>query len=685
MRATSSSSSPESGPGPPVDVQHREGPAPRGVRTLGRGLGAVVAALALTLAVTWPLTTCLGRCLGPPPDTLVSVYFLAWVAHALTTPGVALLDAPMFAPYPGTLVLGDWMPAAAPLAVPTVLLTGNPVVAHNVVLIALYTGAALGAAALARRLLGSAPAALVGGVAFAYSPRLLDQAYNLQTLGIAWLPWVCLALERVLARPSWGRAAGLALAVLGLVLTSANHLISAGLPLAVLAAGLLAVREPRPDARGLARLGLAGAGAGAVVWAFVAPLRRAVAEWGLGRSLAEAEGNALTLGHVVRPPPEALLRSWLGAAPREAVAADGLVQGLTVLGLVLAGLVLLVRRGRGTARALGPYVLAAGVALVLAFGPTLATPWGAIPLPYRLLHALLPGASAVRTPGRFVLVVDLAAALLAAAGAAWLLGRLATARLRACAAGGLAGLVLLESALVPFPGAVPRLDRAHLPDGYRWLAGTPPGTVALALPMGDWVNVAASAFHLRRTVNGWSSFYPPRYPDLVTAMVGFPDARSLALVRAIRPDVVLVDRAWLDPARAARLSDPASGLRLVATFRSHLAYRLATAPLPGVEALEVEAGGRACVTLRNPGPEFVPLYPAHRLRLEGVAPGAARGPVSVEWLPVDLAPGAGYLACLAGGAPGGALRGVIEGGGLRYGFVVAPGEPATRPRAEGGA
>jgi hypothetical protein len=131
------------------------------MKAIGRCLGPLVAALVLTLAVTWPLAACLGRCIPPPPDSILTVYFLAWTGHALTTPGVRLLDAPMFAPYPHTLVLGDWMPAAAPLTAPVLLLTGNPVVAHNVLLIALYTGAAVGAAALAHRLLGARGPALV--------------------------------------------------------------------------------------------------------------------------------------------------------------------------------------------------------------------------------------------------------------------------------------------------------------------------------------------------------------------------------------------------------------------------------------------------------------------------------------------------------------------------------------------
>jgi hypothetical protein len=235
------------------------------MKAIGRCLGPLVAALVLTLAVTWPLAACLGRCIPPPPDSILTVYFLAWTGHALTTPGVRLLDAPMFAPYPHTLVLGDWMPAAAPLTAPVLLLTGNPVVAHNVLLIALYTGAAVGAAALAHRLLGARGPALVAGVAFAYSARLLDQAYNLQTVGIAWAPWICLGLERFLARPSWRRAALVGVAALGLGFTSLALLVYAGLPLGLLGLALLGMRGRSIGVTGHGRLAAVGVTAVAIL------------------------------------------------------------------------------------------------------------------------------------------------------------------------------------------------------------------------------------------------------------------------------------------------------------------------------------------------------------------------------------------------------------------------------------
>lgn len=649
-----------------------------GIRWSAAGAGAA----ALTLLVTWPLARCLSSCLGPPPDTLLSTYFLAWVARALTTPGVALLDAPMFAPYANTLALGEYLPAYAPIAIPVIALTGNAVVAHGVVLLALYATTALGVYALGRRLLGAGGPAALAGVGFAFSARLLDQSYNLQTMAVAWVPWLLLALERFLDRPSLPRAAALLPLGLGLAMSSMNMFAFTGVAMLVWLA--VTAAQGRVGLGHLARLAAVGATGAALVWAYVAPYRKAARDWGLERTLAEVESGAATLAHVARLPPESLLRWAVSGSAGAGLPVEGLLLGFTLAVLAALGLVGVWREPRGRDRVLVPYLAILGASFVLAFGPTLHTVWGALPMPYRALYVFVPGFGAVRTPGRFLLYVDLVLALLAGGGAARLLTRMARPG-RTAALVGLALLLLVESVLVPFPGAVPRLDPAALPEAYRWLRAAPPGTVALGVPMGDWVNVAASALHLRRTVNGWASFEPPRYRDLVAAMEAFPDARTLALVRGVGAHVVLVDRVWLTPDRAARLAEPGSGLHPERVFPTHVLYRLSGPAPPGPERLAAEArigGAGPCLALRNAGSDWMPLYPARRLTLAPVGSRDARA-AKVAWLPLDLAPGAEHVECLGSGAPDG-LSGTIEGGARRFRFAARPGQPAVPLQETGG-
>lgn len=647
-------------------------------------------ALALTLIVTWPLARCLGSCLGEPPDTLLTVYFLSWVTHGLLTPGVRVLDASLFAPYPGTLALGDYMPGYALVSVPVIALTGNPVLANNVLLVLSYTLAALGAVALAARLTGAVLPALVAGVAFAYAPRLLDQAYNLQTLAVFWFPWLLLALERVFDHPTWPGAALVAAIWLALALSSLNVFVYATVLAGVFVVAAVSVGGRRLERAHLLRLAAAGVVAVALLLGFLAPNLALAREWGLGRTLAEVERYAASLQDYVDLPREHLLRRLAGTAGEPGH--DPLVPGLTATALAVAGLVAVGRNARGFRRGLLPYVALLAAAVILSLGPTWQSPWGPLPLPYRLLYAGVPGFDAFRTPFRFLVFVDLGIALLAATGAAWWLGRARPAARRLLTAALLA-LILLESAVVPYPGAVPRLDPDTLPDVYRWLRRQDPHTLALGIPMGDWVNVAAAAFHLRPTVNGWSSFEPPLYAALTRAMEGFPDARTVALVRGLGVDVVLIDRAWLTPERVAALAAFRSVLRPERTFPTHLVLRVAPAAGPGLEALEATAGivppgaGRpwqVCVTLTNRGPGFVPLYPLHRLHLAVEGPG--EGPMSrrLRWLPLDLPPGAEHTGCLPlrGEPIRLRVRGEVEAPGRVYRFAVAPGGP-PQPLAPG--
>src|SRR5262245_22333042 len=154
-------------------------------------------------------------------------------------------------------------------------------------------------------------------------------------------------------------------------------------------------------------------------------------------------------------------------------------------------------------------------------------------------------------------------------------------------------------------------------------------------------------------------------------MERFPDPRSLALAQGAGVDVVLVDRDWLTPARVAALGAAAGTLRPERAFPTHLVYRLqpASRALADVEAPAWSVPGRHCVRLRDPGPDWVPLYPLHRLHVR--AEGASE--TVVRWLPVDLEPGAAHTACVGvpGARPGSRLAGEVENGTSAYRFTVA--------------
>jgi hypothetical protein len=178
--------------------------------------------------------------------------------------------------------------------------------------------------------------------------------------------------------------------------------------------------------------------------------------------------------------------------------------GYVTLALAFLG-VLVTRRAQRDAR---PWIWSALVFGVLALGPLLQIgghyrfsldnllPEGVVvPLPFVLLH-YIPFLNANRAPNRNSLVLMLALAMLAAFGAAWLLGKLSAWRggragtrpvslgspLVPALAGLLAVALLIEHLAVPMP-----TTDARVPAIYRQIAAEPGDFTVLQLPLG-WRN-----------------------------------------------------------------------------------------------------------------------------------------------------------------------------------------------------
>ena len=89
---------------------------------------------ALTLIKTYPLINHFGTQLpGGPGDPELVTWILAWGVHALTTDPFNLFNANIFYPMQNTLALSEHMIAVVPIFAPPYLLTGNPIIAYNMV------------------------------------------------------------------------------------------------------------------------------------------------------------------------------------------------------------------------------------------------------------------------------------------------------------------------------------------------------------------------------------------------------------------------------------------------------------------------------------------------------------------------------------------------------------------------
>lgn len=325
---------------------------------------------------------------------------------------------------------------------PTILLFGflPPFIALNILILGTFLTAGIGAFLLARRLTGSTEGAVVAGLCFAWSGFMVSHVRHLSTIGtVSLTPFALLALERMLARPEgepvrWGPVAGFS-AAFGLQIL-AGHLQTAYY------AGLLygvwflvrtfPAREPQDrkkrTTQSAPRTGLLRS------WLRPAPVFLLAAVLGIGLGAVQilptyelvqhsqragGVGFDYAAGYAYDP---ANIVTFLLPTARGDISngtyrgtsifwEDYGYAGLAPLALAVIAVILLFRDRRVILLA-----AAAAVAYLIVLGP--ATPF------FELLFRLVPGMSYFRFPTRFLFVVNLAIALLAAFGARAVLERL---------------------------------------------------------------------------------------------------------------------------------------------------------------------------------------------------------------------------------------------------------------------
>jgi hypothetical protein len=551
-------------------------------RSLARTAAIGLLYAALSLWWTWPLAAHLSDHVvdtvamhGPfgwlaQADILLVVWALAWDLHALATAPLHFLDANIFHPAAASLARADHFVGNLPLSAPVQLLTGNPLLAHQAVLLLAFSLSALAMYVAVHAWTGSVAAGAIGGLLFGFAPWRTTQLGHLQLHATMYLPLVLLAAERAVRG---GRAAAWLCLVVGVTMQALCSVYLAFVT--VLAAVMMALGSIRGP-RGLARA--AGVVVVVAMIALVVALpyaslagSGAVGATATGPSLALLGANSVgTYALHARPP-----------------STDGYYfLGWTCIALALVGLV----SGASVRRGL-LLVLLAG--WVVSLGYARQGPSGPVTLPLGWLAALVPGAGGFRAPVRLGLAVALAAPALAGLGFAAIERRLPETRVRLLLAALGLGLVLVDlwPARVPLR-AVP--VGAALPAADRWLRDAPAGPV-LELPTGlvdddfradvwaaRWQSgyQYASTLHWRPLLNGYSA-HPPDNFFLVMALARrLPDEAALSdLVDLTGLRWLVVHRRLLTPEERARWEQPLpASLALRATLGDDLVFEVLLPP-----------------------------------------------------------------------------------------------------------
>ena len=140
-------------------------------------------------------------------DPLLTAALLHW--NAWTVPFTqAWWQFPIFAPTPDALAFSEPLLGLSVVATPIEWLVRDPLVVANLVMLLTYPLCGLAMFLLVRRLTGSALAAFLAGLAYAFSPYRAAQQAHIQMLAAFWAPLALLGLH---AYVDSGRRAWLAL------------------------------------------------------------------------------------------------------------------------------------------------------------------------------------------------------------------------------------------------------------------------------------------------------------------------------------------------------------------------------------------------------------------------------------------------------------------------------------------
>jgi hypothetical protein len=501
--------------------------------TLARAeiLWVILAGVLLAVLTSWPLVLHLPSRIAPDlGDPVRTAWEVAWVGHAMLHDPLHLFNANAFYPHPLSLAFSDSLLGYGPAA-----FFGHGTVAalvrYNLLFLFAWSLCFIGSYLLGRELGLRKLAAGATGIAFAYAPYRVTEAGHLHVISSGGIALALFLLLRGYRRQSTK------LVIAGWLVSAWQ--VSLGFTLGLQYSymiGILALlalwywwRVGRPVLpRRLVVVTCIGLAIFGVVAIYQArPYLKVSSEYPTAkRTLKEVKTYSSGPASLLSASTENRIWGPVTSAARAHVHSkneDVFFPGLAIFVLALIGLAAGVYTRRLRAG------LAVGILVCSIFAMGLGLTGAGYP--YRLLYNYAPGWDGVRVPGRVFTTATLFYALLAGAGAQWLLSRVGKFGERHSLRGlpNLLGVVLLIGLLGEGAGhlahpVVPQPAKAEI--GLRGpLLDLPTDGAADRV----WQYFSTNGFY--EIPIGNSTFDMPQVDDLRGGMSGFPDQASIEKLR----------------------------------------------------------------------------------------------------------------------------------------------------------
>jgi len=460
-------------------------------------------------------------------------------------------SANIFYPEERPLLYSELLIPQALLAWPIIKISGNPVLAHNLILLLALLTSAMGLFLLARYLSRQFWPSLLAGVIFAFSPFMLAHTFQIQVLSAGGLPLTFLFLHRYFSFGRW--ADWLAFTLVFIIQSLANIyyalflIIFSGLFILI---GAYTRRTYRQKAFWFHLFVFF-----CLFMIFLGPIflayARQQAKGGFERTIG---AEATITSFLVTPRTNWLYGHWSShfRRPEQELFPGFIPLLLTLIALISASVKIFVpsvlkkrtdfqpeggisRMSRILKEDFSSVAIESQEEVSsakkfsssrekLVFLYFFFLIWGVLLSlgskgPFYFFHRFVPGYRAIRAVTRFHIFTMLALAILAAFGSIQLLDRIKKQNLRSLLIFSLLVLIILEYISIPLP-LRPVSSRQELPAVYQELSRWPEKKVILELPLPErqsgigrveGLRMYYSLFHGHRLVNGYSGFFSPVY------------------------------------------------------------------------------------------------------------------------------------------------------------------------------
>jgi hypothetical protein len=483
--------------------------------------------LDFALLMLWPLPLHAGTAVQDLGDPLYEIWTMRWVQHQLASDPAHLWDGNMGYPFADSLLFSEPRLSTSVIAWPVEALTGNDVLAYNVMLIGSYVLVGLAMALLLWEITGELGPAILTGFVAAFVPYRFGHLSHLNLLSYGWGLLSLWLLVRFARRRRIVDAIFSALFLTIQVLASDTL----GLMLGIVIAGAMLLLLWQERKRLNVRL-VAGLGTILLIPA-LAELPVALARlhvdrmYGFSRDISTVSDMSATLQTYWSVSPGNPF--WRAVQILPSAYPNPLFPGVVASLAAIAGLILGARYWTGWT------IYAGAVALfgfVLSLGPLTVVDGHHYHLPYYVLYLHVPGFDAMRDAARFGMLALIGIEILAGLGfaALWRLLRPRLPQTWVALAGVVVVAIILASAAAELKtdvGTAPVPKDHNTTAVYDWLAGQPPAPVMEFPANGLWTKLAWTIREIYYSTRHWdpitaayTSFIPQQDVDLLVAIHG---------------------------------------------------------------------------------------------------------------------------------------------------------------------